>query len=325
MLVNKLNNRWKKVERHKGIYLPTLNKTPIISKSSKVCLMGSCFADEMGWVLAENNVNIGEVDYTPNMRMVSYPWGTFFSPQSIAEMIEISFNGKINEFFDEKTFIKVPSNFEGNHYEKINQVSNDENYKLINLFFKARLETKDYNFAKQIIKKKLDFFKTSILNADVIIITLGLIETWIDKIKKKAWHSFHGDALKRTSVENLAEFRQLNYEDVTKYISKIINLIHEKEKKIIFTVSPIPLNFTFSNKDVVVANKYSKSVLRAAVESFIDDKNFFYFPSFEIVQDCVGWPNSYKEDKRHVKVEIFKDYIAPTFINTFTDFKNFNL
>ena len=107
------------------------------------------------------------------------------------------------------------------------------------------------------------------------------------------------------------------------YIKKIINLIGNK--KIIFTVSPIPLNFTFSNRDVVIANKYSKSVLRAAVENFIDDKNCFYFPSFEIVQDCVGWPNSYKEDKRHVKVEIFKDYIAPKFINSFTDFEEFKI
>lgn len=56
-------------------------------------------------------------------------------------------------------------------------------------------------------------------------------------------------------------------------------------KKKIFTVSPIPLNFTFTDNDIVVANKYSKSMLRASVEQFIDNKNIFYFPSFEIVQD----------------------------------------
>lgn len=76
---------------------------------------------------------------------------------------------------------------------------------------------------------------------------------------------------------------------------------------------------------MVQANKYSKSVLRAAVDSFIDDEKIFYFPSFEIVQDCVGWPNSFKKDKRHVKVEVFKDYIAPKFISSFTDFKSFKI
>ena len=318
-----INNRWKKIERSDKIYLPTLKKQPIISKNTKVCLMGSCFADEMGWVLAENNINIGEVDFTPSMRHVSYPWGTFFSPMSIADIMEISLNQKAEEFFDEKTFIRVPSNLEGSHYEKSNQLSKSDDFKLINLFFKARSNTKDYNIAKNLIKQKLDFFRKSILDADVVIVTLGLIETWVDKNKKKAWHSFHGNALKKTSIDNLAQFKHLNFIEVCEYIKKIINLIGNK--KIIFTVSPIPLNFTFTNRDVVQANKYSKSVLRAAVDSFIDDKKIFYFPSLEIVQDCVGWPNSYKKDKRHVKVEVFKDYIAPKFISSFTDFKNFKI
>ena len=91
------------------------------------------------------------------------------------------------------------------------------------------------------------------------------------------------------------------------------------EKKIIFTVSPIPLYFTFTDQDIVVANKYSKSILRSAVDQFIDNKDIFYFPSFEIIQDCVGWPNSFKEDKRHVKLEVFKKFIVPTFIHNFTN------
>ena len=53
--------------------------------------------------------------------------------------------------------------------------------------------------------------RKSIINADVIIITLGLIETWVDKNKKKAWHCFHGNPIKKISVENLAEFKQLNF------------------------------------------------------------------------------------------------------------------
>ena len=75
--------------------------------------------------------------------------------------------------------------------------------------------------------------------------------------------------------------------------------------------------YTFSEKDVVVANRYSKSVLRASVEQLVDNKSVFYFPSFEIVLDCVGWPKAFKEDKRHVKPEVFKNYIQPVFLKTF--------
>ena len=321
-----INNRWKKIERHEGVYLPTLNKNPIISKNTKVCLMGSCFADEMGWVLAENNINIGKVDYVKELQHVSYPWGTFFTPMNMLNLIELTLGDNVEEFFDESTFIRVPKDLVGNHFESDNQTKNTDNFKLINLFFKARLKTNNYKDAKNEIKKKLEIFKNSILNADVIIITLGLIETWIDKNKEKAWHSFHGNALKKKPIENLAKFKQLDFNEVCQYLEKTLNLINPlNKKKIIFTVSPIPLNFTFTNKDIVISNKYSKSVLRAAVEKFIDEKNVYYFPSFEIVQDCVGWPKSYKDDKRHVRVEVFKNYIAPKFIETFTDFENFKI
>ena len=75
--------------------------------------------------------------------------------------------------------------------------------------------------------------------------------------------------------------------------------------------------YTFTNKDVVVANKYSKSVLRTSIEKLIDNKNIFYFPSFEIVLDCVGWPKAFSKDKRHVKQEVFNKYIKPVFLNSF--------
>ena len=132
--------------------------------------------------------------------------------------------------------------------------------------------------------------------------------------------------IKKKSIEDLAFFERLSFDDVCEYLNKIINIINKKDKKkIIFTVSPIPLNFTFTDQDIVIANRYSKSILRSAVEKFINNKNIFYFPSFEIVQDCVGWPKSFKDDKRHVKVEVFKEFIAPKFIESFTNFEDYKI
>jgi len=315
----KINNRWKKVEKLNGIYLPTLPKIDLISKKTKVCLMGSCFADEMGWVLRNEKINIGEVEQNQEMEQVTYPWGTFFTPMNLSNILEISLNQN-SDFLDEKSFIKVPQDLNGNHYQSANQYDLDNNYNLWCLFLKARLKTSDTNCAIKKVKEIFHKLRQSIINADVAIITLGLIETWVDKDKELAWHSFHGDVLKKKSIDNLGYFKRLNFEDTTYHIKKIVASIKNiGEKKIIFTVSPIPLYFTFTDQDIVVANKYSKSILRSAVDQFIDNKDIFYFPSFEIIQDCVGWPNSFKEDKRHVKVEVFKKFIAPTFINNFTN------
>ncbi|MBI3438916.1 MAG: GSCFA domain-containing protein, partial [Proteobacteria bacterium] len=54
--------------------------------------------------------------------------------------------------------------------------------------------------------------------------------------------------------------------------------------KTIVTVSPVPLETTFSGQDIFVANMHSKSVLRAAAERFAQaHADVDYFPSYEMV------------------------------------------
>ena len=312
-----INNKWKVIERSVGTYLPTSNSNQFINLNTKVCLMGSCFADEIGWVLKEFKINIGEVGVNKDLKHVLYPWGTFFSPLNLSDILELVMNNKIEKILDEKSFFKVPKNLTGNNFDREDEEKNIEK-KLINFFVKGRTETDDYEIAKKEIKDKFNKLYNSIVQADVVIITLGLIETWIDNEKKIAWHSFHGNPIKKKSYKDLANFHTLDISETINCLRKILKLINpSNKKKIIFTVSPIPMYYTFSEKDVVVANRYSKSVLRASVEQLVDNKSIFYFPSFEIVLDCVGWPKAFKEDKRHVKPEVFKNYIQPVFLKTF--------
>ena len=257
------------------------------------------------------------------MRHVLYPWGTFFNPLNLLHVLEHTMDID-NISFTEKAFIKVPKSIKGNHFETNNKKLLEDEYNLWCLYLKARLQSSNLEKSVVEINEKLEKFKNSIIDADVIIITLGLIEAWIDNESKKYWHSFHGNAVKKVSIDNRASFELLSYEKVSQAIENIISIFHsiDKEKKIIFTVSPIPLNYTFTNKDIIVANRYSKSVLRSAIEKYIDDKKIYYFPSFEIVLDCVGWPAAYKEeDKRHIKTDVFKNNIAPLFLKNFCNIK----
>ena len=71
----------------------------------------------------------------------------------------------------------------------------------------------------------------------------------------------------------------------------------------ILTVSPVPLTSTFTSADVAVANTYSKSVLRAAVEELIAERpRADYFPSYESVvltERKLAW----LDDQVHVSSE----------------------
>lgn len=313
----RINNRWSKVFKKDSIYQPTMETNGIISKDTQICSMGSCFADEIGWVLLQNKLNIGDVEVNNDLKHVLYPWGTFFNSSNLKEIIFHTLEKKKIDF-NETSFLKVSPHLSGNHFlSKTNYIKED--FKLVNLYFKNRTASQSINECILEIDNKLSIFRRSLLQSNIIIITLGLIETWIDKISRLTWHSFHGDPISKTAVNNKADFKLLNYEENNNNLRDIINAILEidREKKIILTVSPIPLSFTFTPKDVVIANRYSKSLLRAVIENFIDNKNIFYFPSFEIITDCIGFPESYAEDYRHIDLKYFKEYIAPLFIKTF--------
>jgi hypothetical protein len=71
------------------------------------------------------------------------------------------------------------------------------------------------------------------------------------------------------------------------------------------TVSPVPLLITFRDMDVLVANAYSKSVQRAALDEFVLGKEGVdYFPSYEFVtlsNPAAAWSRG---DYRHVSSDV---------------------
>ena len=116
--------------------------------------------------------------------------------QIIQHVLEIK---KID--FNPETFIKVPKKLQANHYESSVQFKEIGKYKLINLHAKIKHDFDDYDLSlKKVNENFLQFLKNSIKNSDAIIITLGLIETWIDKKNEIAWHAFHGEALKKNQL-----------------------------------------------------------------------------------------------------------------------------
>ena len=79
-------------------------------------------------------------------------------------------------------------------------------------------------------------------------------------------------------------FRQ-TVSDVESDLKKIVDLIKsiKKTNKIVFSVSPVPLAATFTDRDIFTANIYSKSTLRSAVEHVVDpESGVYYFPSYEM-------------------------------------------
>ena len=147
----------------------------------------------------------------------------------------------------------------------------------------------------------------------IIIITLGLIEVWYDEYTGLFLNTTPTNDPERFSF-HLTTFEEnmQNLEDIYALFTKYC----PTDFQIIVTVSPVPLLATFTGRDVVVANTYSKSLLRSVAETWVAcHNNVHYFPSYEIVMNSdkeIAWA----EDRRHVKGAIPK-HIVDLFVKSF--------
>ena len=98
-----------------------------------------------------------------------------------------------------------------------------------------------------------------------------------------------------------------------KRIVELIKTYAGADKTVIFTLSPVPLNATFTDRPTIVSDCVSKSILRVSLDQFFNENkhnNIHYWPSFEMVR-WVGAhtdiPTLFEDNTtRHVNNDIVK-------------------
>ena len=118
---------------------------------------------------------------------------------------------------------------------------------------------------------------------DVGIMTLGLAETWFDT-KSGCYLNVAPRPSMINAQPDRFQLHVLSYEDVIYYLAEALNILHREapRMRIVLTISPVPLAATHRPMDVIVANTYSKAVLRTAAEAVVAALEFVsYFPSYE--------------------------------------------
>ena len=142
--------------------------------------------------------------------------------------------------------------------------------------------------AEALIRRRNDIsaIYRHLASSHVVLITLGLIEAWFDNRSGLYVNCPPPKGVIRTDPSRF-ELHVLDYGDVTRALTDLVDLrgrVCPRDHRIILTVSPVPLQATFTSSDVAVANCCSKSVLRAAVEPFVAERDHIeYFPSYESV------------------------------------------
>lgn len=249
---------------------PVISPEHVIRKDNEIFAIGSCFARNIEVALKKNNFNVPSANVRfPQEELWS---GTHshagllnkYTPQAILNELNYVFK----DSYKAEDFL-----IEGNNGKYMDmQLHTNQGVN-----FKRGVERREQ--IKEMIKK----FVTS---ADVVVITLGLVEVWWDNLNKLFLNEMPSKDL-LDKHKGRFYFQTMSPEQVFETLSEVITILkcHMKPSAwILLTVSPVPLGRTFRDKDVIVANMYSKSLLRVAAELECEKSEFVeYFASYESV------------------------------------------
>lgn len=153
-------------------------------------------------------------------------------------------------------------------------------------------------------RAEIDAVYASLPHSGAVIMTLGFVECWYDN----AAHAYLNRVPPRTAA--LAdparfELRRLDVEGTFALMQPAMAALCDAGARTVLTVSPVPIRTTFTADDCVVANEYSKSVLRVVADRLCRQfDRVDYFPSYEIVRS--GGIASYNPDNVHVRNDLVR-------------------
>jgi hypothetical protein len=257
-----------------------------INKVTATASIGTCFAEEFSnWIMASSGNYLYE---EPNVFSSSANWGRVYTIPNLYQVIQYSTNKEFPYFIE---------HCKNGYFDCLRERS-------IGYF-------NSYELALASIKAHRTASEKVFRNAEVLVITLGQNEAWIDKDRNIIYGSMPPADLLIQFPDRFLPI-EFSYSDNCEKLIAAIKILNEINHsiKLIITVSPVAAHATFLSDDVVTQSFAGKCMLRSVVHEVVDKDapNVLYFPSFEIVF-CDN-SNKFRADNRHVKYGTVRDIFS---------------
>lgn len=265
-----------------------------IDPSDKFFCMGSCFAINVSRALVKRGADVlsWEFEHPRGMTLLSQ-----FNTFSMLSAAEQALMGKTHQ---DGGLVELS---EGRWWDP--QLQNSE------------ISDRETALA---LRRKVNAYFARIAEADICVVTLGLTEMFWDMVTNLPLNSGPVD-WKHALRTKRFEFRNPPFQTILTNVIRLCAILRQasaKKPRIILTVSPVPLQRTFSEKDIIVANNYSKACLRTAAEEVARTLDYVdYYPSYEMVTYSpreIAW----EPDQRHVTNDMV-DHVIATFTKAYMD------
>ncbi len=268
---------------------PVVSPTFSVPPGAKIFTIGSCFARNVERNLATLDMNLP----TMEMRLPDEEWASDdnqflnrYTPQTIWQDIAWAAEQHERDGFDEAASEKFAIELDDG--------------RIIDTGFPVFAPVTRDRFLER--RKELYELNAHAFSADCVTITLGLVESWLDPINNVYLHSTPiGRNMLRFGDRFAAE--RSGFVDCHKYIDDTVTILRRlnPDVKILLTTSPVAMARTFTDDDIITANMYSKSVLRAVATEVADRyDNTDYFPSYESAMLTRTW-DIWDPDLLHLK------------------------
>lgn len=271
-----------------GMLLPTLAPKFLLQQGEGIFTIGSCFAREIEYRLQEKGFNVPVSYFQIENLATEYP--VYLRAPSL-----------LNEYNPGTILQRIQSVFGQFDYQESMGLEETEQG-FVDLFLHFRNKPVPLSRLLERRQEIAELYK-KILSCETVVITLGLVECWFDTLhhcylnkspsKKMVLHHPGRFQLHRMGVEEAAE-----------RLTRVVELLNQHSgqkpgKKILLTVSPIPMEASFMPVDAIMANAYAKSVLRVVAEQISQRFDHVdYFPSFEMALS--GGIGFFEEDNIHL-------------------------
>lgn len=174
--------------------------------------------------------------------------------------------------------------------------------------FRPQIEPDGFDSLEALLadrERHLSAVQTMFEQADVLVFTLGLTEGWTSQDDGAVFPLAPGVAGDAARPERIQP-HHFTVQEIVDDLNAVLKLarILTPGLRVLLTVSPVALMATISDRHVLAATTYSKSVLRVAAETVVQqNEGVDYFPSYEIITGPQSRGRYFAEDLRSVLPE----------------------
>lgn len=280
------------VTNRRPIELEELAPTAPDLASFKIATAGSCFAQHIGRVLRQRNLDYMDCEPCPALlrpqaerfgySLYSCRYGNVYTTRQLIQLFDEAFGQRVPEDIiwekDDRFFDALRPGIEPDGFSSADEV-------------------------RTMRQQHLAAVRQMFENLELFVFTLGLTEYWANRADGTAYPTAPG-VIAGSYDPDAYEFVNMRVRDVIEDLETFRDRLMQVNPKaeILFTVSPVPLAATASDDHVLVATTYSKSVLRASAGEMAQTyDNVHYFPSYEIITGQPTRHRFYEDDLRSVK------------------------